>query len=131
MRTPMKRPDSLFESFLKEMNEDNYRLGKGIDIYKQENAYVVEIDMPGFNTEDIKVDFNDDVLMIQAKSEQANQENKEYYYKNRSTKAVMRKIRFSDVNQEEISGEYINGVLKLHLPTVLPETPKSKQIEIK
>ncbi len=131
MRTPMKISDSLFESLLKEMNEDTYRLGKGIDIYKQDNAYMVEIDMPGFNKEDIKVDFNEDVLMVQAKSEQTNQENKEYYYKNRSTQSVMRKIRFSDVNQDEISGEYINGVLKLHLPIVVPETPKSKQIEIK
>ena len=42
----IRRTESLFDSFFKELESDQYRLGKGIDIYKEENQYVVLIDMP-------------------------------------------------------------------------------------
>ena len=51
----MRRTESLFDSFFRDLETNNYQLGKGIDIYKEDNQYVVLIDMPGFNRDYIAV----------------------------------------------------------------------------
>ncbi|HHX53221.1 MAG TPA: Hsp20/alpha crystallin family protein [Erysipelothrix sp.] len=127
----MRRTESLFDSFFRDLETNNYQLGKGIDIYKEDNQYVVLIDMPGFNRDDIKVDFKEDVLMITAEKAEEETNGKEYYFKNRSRKSVNRKIRFNDVSQDQIEGSYDNGVLKLVLPIEIPVEAQPRQIEIK
>ena len=87
--------------------------------------------MPGFNRDDIKVDFKEDVLMITAEKAEEETNGKEYYFKNRSRKSVNRKIRFNDVSQDQIEGSYDNGVLKLVLPIEIPVEAQPRQIEIK
>lgn len=127
----MRRTESLFDSFFRDLETNNYQLGKGIDIFKEDNQYVVLIDMPGFNRDDIKVDFKEDVLMITAEKAEEETNGKEYYFKNRSRKSVNRKIRFNDVSQDQIEGSYDNGVLKLVLPIEIPVEAQPRQIEIK
>lgn len=117
---------------IKEMNEDNYRLGQGLDIYKADNVYHVAIDLPGFNKEDIKVDYKDDLLTIdvnKAKDESA--EEREYFVKNRKTKRFYQQIRFSEVDEAQIAGEYLDGVLKLTLPIKVKEEIHPRRIEVK
>lgn len=124
----MKTFDSMFNSLFR---ETDYQLGKGIDIYKEDNQYVVLLDMPGFTKEDISVDFKEDILMIHAEKSEVQTDSREYYFKNRSHKTIDRKIRFSDVNQEQIEGNYENGVLKLVLPIEVPVEVQPRKIEIK
>lgn len=126
------RTSYLFDQMIKEMNEDNYRLGQGLDIYKADNVYHVAIDLPGFNKEDIKVDYKDDLLTIdvnKAKDESA--EEREYFVKNRKTKRFYQQIRFSEVDEAQIAGEYLDGVLKLTLPIKVKEEIHPRRIEVK
>lgn len=131
MRYLVRRPESIMDKFFEDFTPTT--LGKNLDIYKQENAYVVEVDLPGFNKEDINVDYHDDILTINAftKEEEKQEEGKEYVYRSRKSSSVTRKIRFEDIDHDGIVGSFENGVLKLNLPLAKEVVVEAKRIEIK
>ncbi len=131
MRYLVRRPESIIDKFLSDFSTPT-QLGKDMDVYKEDNQYIVEIDMPGFNKEDISLDFKEDVLSIHASHQQeSNSQEREMIYQSRSRSEVTRQIRFSEVNVDEISAEYNNGTLKVMLPLVEKVEPETKQIELK
>lgn len=127
----VKRPESILDKFLSNIQTPT-QLGNNMDVYKIDNQYVVEIDMPGFNKESIEIDFKEDILNISAKSvvEEENNE-KEMIYQSRRSQEISRQIRFSEVNVDEIGASYENGVLKVTLPLIEKIEPETKQIEVK
>ncbi len=112
-----KRPSTLFESLFGDDIANNVTYGTGIDIYKEDDKYIVDLEIPGFQKEDIDVQFNGDVLTIQAShTVKSEDETKDYFYKSRRTDRVHRQIRFADVDESKVDGSYENGVLKVILP---------------
>lgn len=130
MRNQLTRRQSLLDSFF---NEDMFTYGKDIDIYHEDDKFMVEVDMPGFDKEDIVVEFKGDVLSIDAKmsDEVEDTSNKNYYYRSRSSKSYSRQIRFNNVDSEKVDAAYDNGVLKVTLPTKDKETENVNRIDVK
>lgn len=127
----VKRPESILDKFLSNIQTPT-QLGNNMDVYKIDNQYVVEIDMPGFNKESIEIDFKEDILSISAKSVVEEEDNeKEIIYQSRRSQEISRQIRFSEVNVDEIGASYENGVLKVTLPLIEKIEPETKQIEVK
>lgn len=125
------RPERLIESFFNDDFLPGFSYGKDIDIYKKDDAYVVEADIPGFNKSDINIQFKGDVLTIKAeKVEEEEKDDKNYYYRSRSSRMFNRQIRFSDVDATKIEASYDNGVLKVTLPA-LKEADVTNKIEVK
>ncbi|QDE02291.1 heat-shock protein Hsp20 [Erysipelothrix rhusiopathiae] len=60
------RPTTLLESLFGDDFMNNAGYGTGVDIYREEGSYFVEIEMPGFEKEDIDIEFSGDILSIQA-----------------------------------------------------------------
>lgn len=132
MRYLVRQPESIFNKFFEDLSPST--LGKNLDIYKQDNKYIVEVDLPGFTKEDITVDYHEDILTIKAETTQETNEekdDKQYVYRSRQSTSMTRRIRFEDINQEEISGNFENGVLKLELPLAQEVVAEAKRIEIK
>ena len=49
------------------------------DIYEKDNTYFIEIDLPGFNKEDIKIDLKDKYLTVTAtRNEEKKEDDKNY-----------------------------------------------------
>lgn len=106
------------------------------DIKETENDYILDIDLPGYKKEDIKVDITDGYLTINAKTS---------HEKNEGEKGkFVRRERFmgecsrsfyvgEDIKEDEINASFNNGILNLKVPKVKPEEKKSdkKYIEIK
>ena len=131
MRYYVTRPESIIDKFLSDFSTPT-SLGNHMDVYRQDDQFVVEIDMPGFNKENISVDFKEDILSISAKHEdEVKDENKEMIYQSRVKKSIERQIRFAEVDVEKISAEYTDGILKVVLPCVVQPEPETKQIELK
>lgn len=130
MRNQLTRRQNLLDSFF---NEDMFTYGKDIDIYHEDDKFMVEVDMPGFDKEDIVVEFKGDVLSIDAKmsDEVEDTSNKNYYYRSRSSKSYSRQIRFNNVDSEKVDAAYDNGVLKVTLPTKDKETENVNRIDVK
>lgn len=131
MRYYVTRPESVIDKFISDFSKPT-NVGNDMDVYRQDDQYIVEIDMPGFNKEDISVDFKEDVLTVNAQHEANTEESsKEMIYQSRVKQSIEKKIRFSEVDVQEISAEYVNGTLKVILPCMVQPEPEVKKIELK
>ena len=103
------------------------------DITETGDAYKLEADLPGFRKDEIKIDIDDDILVIKAehsedkdeKDENGSYLRRERYYGNYS-----RSFNVSEIDQEGISAAYENGVLTLTMPKKAPVKPESRHLEI-
>jgi len=99
---------------------------------ESENAYHVEIDLPGLSKEDIKIDLNDKTLTIYGERNIKNEIKEEDYYKVESSFGKFQR-QFTlpeNVDLENISANSKDGVLEIVLPKT-QESVKKKSIEIK
>lgn len=114
------------EFFLPSINSNSH-----LDVYQEENKYVVEVDLPGFKKEEINMSFNNDLLTIKAEHIEENKEDtKKYIYRSRSQSMFTRQIRFSNIEHENIDAKFEEGVLKVVLP-IKGVNEVVKQIEVK
>lgn len=102
-----------------------------IDIKETENAYTVDAEIPGFDKNDIKIALNDNMLTIQArKDEQENEENDNYIRKEIRKAYASRSFYVDNIKEEDIKAKYENGILRVILPKVEKENDKKKNIDI-
>ncbi|WP_242161618.1 Hsp20/alpha crystallin family protein [Bacillus cereus group sp. BfR-BA-01522] len=110
---------SLFEmmtdAFFKPMNMNTFK----VDVQEDSDKYVVEADLPGFQKENIQVDFENDMLTIQATQNHEVEEKNEhgtYIRKERSTGSFIRRFTFNGVENENVKAKFKDGVLTIELP---------------
>lgn len=109
------------ESFFDELKQTHNMLNKEVFYQDEKNNYL-EIDLPGFNKEDIKVNYNNPELLISAKT---NQEKTNF----KTNREYNKKIFVGSINETKIQVEYISGVLKIELPKEIKQ--QGKEIEVK
>lgn len=114
------------EFFLPSVNSNSH-----LDVYQEDNKYVVEVDLPGYKKEEINMSFNNDLLTIKAEHTEENKEDtKKYIYRSRSQSMFTRQIRFSNIEHENIDAKFEEGVLKVTLP-IKGVNEVVKRIEVK
>lgn len=103
------------------------------DIYEKDGDYHIEMDVPGFDKNDIKIEAKKDSLTIIAeKSSENDDEDKQrnYVHRERTYGKYQRSFYLQDLDSEKINAEFNNGVLKITVPKK-EETEDKKFIEIK
>ena len=116
--------DQLFESDVNNMK---------CDIYEKDNAYHVEMDLPGFTKEEIKVECNKGTLVITASKEEKDEvkdDDKKYLRRERSYGKYSRSFYLGDVDEDKIDAEFKNGTLTISVPKI-DENENKKIIDIK
>ena len=104
------------------------------DIIDEGDKYVMESELPGFNKEDIKLNINDDRLTITAKhseNKEAKDDSNKYIRRERTFGSYHRSFDITDIQTDEISAEYKNGILIIDLPKRRPAEPVTRTLEIK
>ena len=90
------------------------------DIRETDGSYELDVDLPGFKKDEIKVQLKDGYLTLSAaKGLDKDEKNKEGNYIRRERYAGACERSFyvgEDVTQEDIKGEYKHGILKLFVP---------------
>ena len=100
------------------------------DIYDDGDNYVVEMDTPGFNKDEISVHVEKGYLTISAEhNDEKNEENKNYIRKERVYGSTRRQFYVGDVNEDSIKASFTDGVLKVIVPKK-EEISSKKTIEI-
>ena len=97
------------------------------DVRETENTYEVDIDLPGFKKDEIKIECNKGNLVISAeKCEKDDEEDNErnYLRRERVYNKYSRSFYLGDVAEEEISAKFSDGTL-----TVV--VPKKQEVETK
>ncbi len=101
------------------------------DIYEKSGNVHIELEVPGFNKNDIKIDVEDGVLTVEAKKSQEKEDKeKNYYRKERVYGSYKRQFTVGNINEEEINAKFDNGVLEISFPKEEKKETK-KFIEIK
>ncbi len=122
--------DDLFDDFGRAIPRTN---DMKCDIYEKDNSYNIELDIPGYDKKDINIECDNGILTITAeKNSETNEEdeNKKYIRKERVYGKISRTFNFSDINEEAIKAEFVNGILKITIPkTEKTETKKIISID--
>ena len=100
------------------------------DLVETDDAYRMHLDVPGVNKDDLKINFKDNQLTISGeRGSKQTDENEEYVRVERSFGHFYRSFTLPrTVNAENISANYEDGVLTIHVPKT--EEVKPRQIEI-
>ncbi len=94
------------------------------DVRETENEYLVSAELPGVNKEDIKLDYDNNNLIIRAKRQEAHDDSRDNYIrKERSYGEISRSFYIDNVNKEGIRAKFDNGELKI----ILPKQVKTQQ----
>ena len=119
--------DDIFDDL---MVNERTSLGK-CDIYEKDNKYHIEMDIPWFNKEDIKINLDDNYLTISAQKSFDNEDkSKKYIRRERSYSKFERSFYLNNADEENIDAEYKNGILNIIVPKI-DENKSKKYIEIK
>lgn len=125
--------DDMFnDSFL--MSGNSSRLMK-TDIKEKDKEYVIEMDLPGYEKENIKINIADGYLTIHAVSSKNSSEKEEgkFVRKERYLGECSRSFYIGDdVNEDSIKASFKNGILKVEIPKkeAVEKLPETKYIEI-
>ena len=97
------------------------------------NAYDIEVALAGFNKKDIDVSVEDGVLTIESKTsdkDESKDEDGNTIYKGISKRYFKR--QFTIANDVEVKGaELKDGLLKVSMEKIVPESKKLRTIDIK
>ena len=127
--------DSMFDNFERMFEDDFFNTSSSYpayDIVKTgENQYDVEVALAGFNKRDIKVEFADGQLSIESvKNQTAKEKDNGKIYRGIAKRYFKKSFSIAD-NCEVKGAELKDGLLKVSLERIIPETQKPKVIEIK
>ena len=104
------------------------------DVRETENSYELDVDLPGFKKDEVKVALQDGYLTISAaKGLDKDEEDQKgrYIRQERYAGACSRSFYVGDVKPEEVAAKYAHGVLKISLPKASQkELPASNAITI-
>lgn len=97
------------------------------DVRETEDAYELDIDLPGFKKDEVSLKLEQGYLTISAaKGLDKDDENKNgrYIRRERYTGACSRSFYVGDqLKPEDVSAKFEDGILKIHLPKAAPELP--------
>lgn len=105
--------DDMFDNFLE---SENPRMK--CDIYEKDNTYILEMDVPGFEKDDINIEYNKGNLTISAeKHEEKNEkDDKKYIRRERFYGKLSRSFYLGEIDEEAIKAEFKHGTLKIVAP---------------
>lgn len=148
MKRMQERMDSLFDNFLgneytndylldaprqKDLTTSDYRQPIS-DVWETDNEVIAELELPGLNKDDIKINVDENNVEIKAetKNEKEDKDKKGMYRFERSYTGFYRNIPLpSSINSDKTEAEYKDGILKIKMPKLELEQQKRKQISIK
>jgi HSP20 family protein len=122
------RPSRFLEDFWRDLpawREERF-LSPSVDVEEADNEYMVCVDLPGFNKEDIKVECTGNQLSISAersKEETKRRSSRRYYG------SFYRSFTLPQgVESDQICADYENGVLTVRIPR--GEESRPRRIEV-
>ena len=111
--------------------EENVDYELGIDFYKNQNIFIIQVMLAGVEKDDISVIANCKNILIKGKRIEARKTNEEdYSVRELAWGKFTREINLpEEVEIEEIETNYIHGMLEIKLPLI--DKSKTKIIKIK
>ena len=107
--------DDLINQFFKVSNEERFT-GLKADVIKTQKGFEVEIEIPGFNKEEINVTYEKELLTVWAERKPTELPEENSYLRLERARKVKRSFIVKGIDEEKITAKYENGLLSLTLP---------------
>ena len=140
MMMPSIFRENLFDSFMEDfafpdINRALYgKSAKNLmktDVQETEGEFIVDIDLPGFNKDEIKMQLSNGTLTVNASrslDRDEKSENGSYLRRERYSGSMSRSFYVGNhVAEEDIHPKYENGILTFHIPKEQPEAVEEKE----
>jgi HSP20 family protein len=100
-----------------------------IDAYRQNDAFVVELDLPGVDAGSIELTVEKNVLTVHAERRRTVGDDTELVVGERPYGTFSRQLFLGDsLDADQLSAEYLDGVLTLRVPVA--EKAKPRRVEV-
>ncbi len=87
------------------------------DIYEKDNTYHIDVDVPGFKKEDIKIECDQGNLKIVAERHSEDKEHKKFLHRERKTyEKCERSFYLGNINEDQIQASFNDGILSITVP---------------
>lgn len=117
--------DRLFDQLTAPANYPPHNIAKIND-----HQYIIELAIAGFHEEDLEIELKDQTLTISGKISGVNShEPIEYYWRGIATREFRKAFKLAE-RVEVKKAEIENGLLRIHLEHIIPESQKPKLIAI-
>ncbi len=133
MMIPRKRNDfDLFEDMFADpfFERKESRLMK-TDIKEKKDKYIIDVDLPGYEKENIEIEMENGYLKVTAKASKnidESDEEEKYIHKERFYGECSRSFYVGDnVKEEDVKASFKNGILSLCIPKEEPKKLEEKK----
>ncbi|MBO5528251.1 MAG: Hsp20/alpha crystallin family protein [Bacilli bacterium] len=120
-----------FEAFFGKDTANVGYLPLKTDIYESEKAYRLDVELPGFEKENINIDYKDGYLTVSVKTVPTKDEEFKLIRRERFSGETSREFYLGDVDENNISATYVDGILSITAMKLQPVEAKPLKIEIK
>lgn len=136
---PISKSFDLFSSFFEDpFFENSGKLTKRehsimkTDIKEKDGKYIISVDLPGYEKEEIKLELENGYLSIMAKKDEEKEEDTEgYIRRERYTGSCSRSFYVGEnVSYENVKAKYKNGILQISVPKEDDKLETKKLIDI-
>ncbi|MDP2846832.1 MAG: Hsp20/alpha crystallin family protein [Humidesulfovibrio sp.] len=106
------------------------RVSPATDILEREDGFYVYMDIPGVRREDLKLDINENELVVTGRALQGASEKETFLEVQFGPGEYVRSVSLSDlVDRENIKASLKDGVLMIHLPRMEKASPRRIPIQ--
>ena len=110
--------DNFFDDFLQPLNDkiDNTFNTFKVDVIEEEDHYIILSDLPGFEKENVSIEYENNYLTIIAKTDlEKTIETSKFIRRERKVGDFKRSFFIENVLLDDMNASFINGVLKIKL----------------
>lgn len=123
-------PFSDFDRFFSDLARNSDAVAMPMDVYREGDKFIAEIDLPGVDPATIDVDVEERTLTIRAERKPSeDEEGREWFTRGRPTGVFSRQLTLGRrVALDRVEAQYSDGVIRLVVPVA--EESKSRKIEV-
>lgn len=135
--TRYNRGYDLFNEFFKQFEQEEakevFDFTPSVNTREGEDAYYIDVDLPGVKKEDVEISVDENLLTIKGKRETKEEVEKEDYYRIESAYGTFsRSFTLPEkVDVEKIEAKSDDGVLEIVIPKLKVIKESTKKIQIK
>jgi len=122
----------LFEDFFERPGGNFGGFTPAADLYESNEAFVLEMELPGFTHDDVEVTIEQGVLTIRGvRRARAEESGETYHLRERASGRFSRSFALpSSVNADEVEASFEEGILTVDLPKASEAKPRKIEVNV-
>jgi HSP20 family protein len=103
-----------------------------VDITETEKEYVIKADLPEVKKDDVKIEYEDGVLTVDGERKLEKEEKGQKFHKiERSYGKFVRRFALpTEIDASQVSADFKDGVLNVHVPKSANAKPKAIRVKV-